>query len=91
VVSENDLQSNSFVVLNPVRDAVTVFNKTGRDGLFDYSLYNSGGQLIMKGNVGMTSNGGAALTLPSQIAAGIYILELRNDKTQFRQKVLVER
>jgi len=91
VVSENDLQSNSFVVLNPVRDAVTVFNKTGRDGLFDYSLYNSGGQLIIKGNVGMTSNGGAALPLPPQTAAGIYILELRNDKTQFRQKVLIER
>ncbi len=91
VVSENDFQSNSFVVLNPVRNAITVFNKTGRDGLFDYSLYNSGGQLIIKGNVGMTSNGGAALPIPPQTATGIYILELRNDKIQFRQKVLVER
>ncbi len=91
VVSENDFQSSSFVVLNPVRNAVTVFNKTGRDGLFYYRLYNSGGQLLLKGNVGMASNGGAALQLPPQTAAGIYILELSNDKTQFRQKVMVER
>lgn len=91
VVSENDLQSNSFVVLNPVRNAVTVFNKTGKDGLFDYRLYNAGGQLIIKGNVGMASNGGAALSLPPQTATGIYILELSNDKIQFRQKILVER
>jgi hypothetical protein len=91
VVSENDFQSSSFVVLNPVRNAVTVFNKTGKDGLFDYRLYNSGGQLILKGNVGMTSNGGAALSLPPQTATGIYIVELSNDKTQFRQKVLVEK
>jgi hypothetical protein len=91
VVSENDFQSNSFVVLNPVRNAVTVFNKTAREGMFNYSLINSGGQLIMKGNISMAGNGGAALPLPPQTAAGIYILELSDDKTQFRQKILVER
>jgi hypothetical protein len=91
VVSETDLLSNSFVVLNPVRSAVTVFNKTGRDGSFEYHLMNAGGQLIMKGNISMSSNGGAVLPLPVQTAAGIYILELSNDKTQFRQKVLVEK
>ncbi len=91
VVSEADLQSGSFVVMNPVRTAITVFNKTGEDGVFDYRLFNSAGQLKLRGNVSMVSNGGAVLSLPAQTAAGIYILELVNEKTQFRQKLLVEK
>lgn len=91
VVSETDLQSTSFVVMNPVRSAITVFNKTGEGGLFDYRLFNSAGQLMIRGNINMADNGGAVLPLPAQTAAGIYILELSNDKTKFRQKVLVEK
>ncbi|MBK7560284.1 MAG: T9SS type A sorting domain-containing protein [Chitinophagaceae bacterium] len=91
VVSETDLQSTSFVVLNPARTAITVFNKTGQEGLFDYRLFNSGGLMVTKGTVNMSSNGGAVLPLPLETASGIYILELRNDKTQFRQKVMVEK
>ena len=91
VVSETDAQSNSFVVINPVRSAITIMNKTGEEGLFNYRLFNSGGQLVLKGNVNMTNNGGASLSLPWQTAAGIYLLELSNEKTQFRQKILVEK
>ncbi|MBC7872677.1 MAG: T9SS type A sorting domain-containing protein [Ferruginibacter sp.] len=91
VVSETVLPANSFVVLNPVRDAITVFNKTGDAGSFDYRLFNSSGQLCLKGNIYMNNNGGTVLPLPSQTAAGIYVLELSNDRTQFRQKILVER
>ncbi len=91
VVSEIDFPSNAFVVLNPVRTAITIVNKTGENGKFNYHLFNSGGQLIISGNLNMAGNGGAILPLPSQIASGVYILELKNDKIQFRQKVLVEK
>ena len=91
VVSEIDLQSTSFIVLNPVRNAITVFNKTNKDGSFIYRLFNSLGQLMVSGNVNMSNNVGVVLPLPPQTAAGIYILELSNDKTQFRQRVLVEK
>lgn len=91
VVSETDVQSGSFMVMNPVRSALTIFNRTGESGVFEYRLFNSGGQLILKSNVSMSSNGGTVLSLPSQIASGIYILELSNAKTQFRQKILVEK
>jgi|CXWL01.1.fsa_nt_gi hypothetical protein len=91
VVSETDLQSTSFVVMNPVRNAITIFNKTGEEGIFNYRLFNSAGQLMIRGNINMADNGGVVLPLPVQTAAGIYILELSNEKTQFRQKVLVEK
>jgi hypothetical protein len=90
-VSESDLRSISFVVLNPARNVITILNKTGEAGSFNYFLYNAGGQLLLKGNTNMGINGGAALPLPANISAGIYMLDLSNGKTQFRQKILVER
>ncbi len=90
-VTENQFSNNSFLVLNPARSVITVFNKSGYDGPFDYRLFNAGGQLILKGNVNMAINGSAVLPLPSQSSAGIYVLELSNNRTQFRQKILVEK
>lgn len=90
-VSENDLKSASFVVLNPARSVITVLNKTGENGPFDYLIYNSVGKLIAKGNTNMGINGGAALPFPAHTAAGIYILEISNDKVHFRQKILLEK
>jgi hypothetical protein len=91
VVSENDLRSTGFVVLNPSRSVITILNKSGEEGPFNYFLYNAGGQLILNGIVSMGNNSGAALTLAQVTTAGIYVLELRNEKIQFRQKILVER
>ena len=91
VVSETDVQANSFVVLNPARNAITILNKTGEDGVFDYRLFNSAGQLMLRGNVTMTNNAATVLPLPSHTASGIYILEMSNENIKFRQRVLVER
>lgn len=90
-VSEYDLRSSTFVVLNPARSVITIINKSGNDGSFDYFLYNTAGQLLVKGSTNMGTNGGAALPIPPHTPAGIYVLELSNDKIQFRQKILIER
>jgi hypothetical protein len=90
-VTENQFSNNSFLVLNPARSVITVFNKSGYDGLFDYRLFNAGGQLVLKGSVNMAINGSAVLPLPQQSAAGIYVLDLSNSRTRFLQKILVER
>ena len=90
-VSENDLHSTNFVVLNPARSFITILNKSGEHGPFDYFLFNAGGQLLLKGNTSMEINGGVALPLPPYLTAGIYVLDLSNEKIQFRQKILVER
>ncbi|MEO7393963.1 MAG: hypothetical protein ABIU11_03415 [Chitinophagaceae bacterium] len=90
-LTENQFQSNSFVVLNPVRSVIMVINKSNFDGLFNYRLLNAGGQLIMGGNVNMGINGSAVMPFPVQMSAGLYKLELSNGRIQFRQKVLVEK
>jgi len=90
VVSEREIQSSSFVIINPVRNAITVFNKTGKEGVFDYRLLNSAGQQVLNGRVNMAVNGGAVIPIPGT-AAGIYLLELSKEKIVFIQKLLVEK
>lgn len=91
VVSDNSITGGSFVVINPVRTALTIINRTGREGQFGYSLYNMTGQQIINGTISMTASGGAVLPLPAQIAKGLYILELKNADTKFSQKILIDR
>lgn len=91
IVSENDNISSLFAVLNPVQTALTIINKTGREGLFEYRFFNAAGQLVMQGAVNMGVNGGTLLPLPPKTAAGLYVLELKNGTTIFRTKVIVEK
>ncbi|HKB43673.1 MAG TPA: T9SS type A sorting domain-containing protein, partial [Chitinophagaceae bacterium] len=72
-------------------NAITIFNKTGHDGMFDYKLFNAAGQQLLNGKINMVINGGAVLPLPAQAATGIYLLELSNEKLAFRQKLLIEK
>lgn len=90
-VTEGQFQQNSFFIINPVQSAITLINKSGFDGLFEYRLYDAGGKLVLKGNVNIGVNGHAVLPLPVQSAVGIYYLELSNNRTHFRQKILVEK
>lgn len=89
-VMESDINNQRFIVLNPVRTAITVFNKTMQEGPFDYALYTAAGQLILKGTVNMGSNGSAVLPLPPQTAGGLYILDISNQNVKFKQKILVQ-
>lgn len=91
ILSETDLQPGSFLVTNPNRTSITIINKTGYDGNFDYRLFSSSGQLILKGKLSMSNNSGSVLPVSSYTASGIYVLELSNDKTIFRQQLLLEK
>jgi hypothetical protein len=90
-VSEREIQSSSFIVLNPVHNAITIFNKTGRDGIFDYKLFNAAGLQLLNGKINIAMNGGTVLPVPGQTASGMYLLELSNEKLVFRQKLLIEK
>lgn len=89
-MTESVTPGSSFVVLNPVQTAITIFNKTAPAGLYDYYLLNAAGQLLQKGVVNMGMNGGSIIRLPLQIAQGIYTLELRKDQSRFSQQLLVQ-
>lgn len=90
-LSDNEFVSSDFIVLNPARYAITIFNKTMEDGIFGYKLVNTVGQTVLQGNLSFESNGNAVIQLPSQIASGSYHLELKNKNIQFIRQVLVER
>ena len=90
-VTENNINVSGFAALNPVRNAITLFNKTTENGHFNYLLFNSAGQLTMKGTVSMEVNGIAVLPLPANTSAGIYILELSNKNIHYTQKLFVEK
>ncbi|MBI5858727.1 MAG: T9SS type A sorting domain-containing protein [Sphingobacteriales bacterium] len=90
-VSEYDDLTGSFVVLNPAHDGITILNRSGKSGVYDYKVYSPAGQLIISGKVNMENNGGAWLPLPASIAAGIYTLDIQNAETRFRQQILIEK
>lgn len=91
IVYENDIINSGFSVLNPARNFITILNKSMAEGVYNYRLYNAGGQMVASGTLSMSAGGGAALPLPLSISAGTYFIDLSNDRTQFRQKVLIEK
>ncbi len=91
VVSETDASGGGFLVINPVRTHITILNRTGREGRFNYRLYNLAGQQVLEGTATMTASGGTVLTVPGQTANGLYILELTNAEVKFSQKILIGR
>lgn len=83
--SENEERTDKLI--NSLRVGV-LFQGPKTEILFSN---NAAGLILLKGNTHMGINGGVALPLPPHTSAGIYVLELSNDKVQFRQKILVEK
>lgn len=90
-VTESTRDIPAFVVLNPVQTAITVFNKSSTGGMYGYRVYNSSGQLVLKGDISLGNNAAGIIRLPLQIPYGIYTLELVNEKTRFTQHLLIEK
>ncbi len=91
IVSETATPTGAFVVISPVRGVINILNKTGHGGEFRYSVTNSAAQVIIKGIVSMKGNGGAMLLLPKSITGGIYVLNISDDITRFRRRILIEK
>lgn len=92
VVSEYDFTTGIFSVINPVINGnITVLNKTGTAGSFDYRIFNNAGQLIVSGKTTMDINAGTILPLPVTISSGVYLLDIQNSEFKFRQKILVQK
>jgi len=90
VVSENNRSLSGIIVLNPAHNNITILNRTGKEGLFGYRLFNAGGQLLSTGNVSMSINGGTVLPVPAAAATGTYVLELSYGSARFRQKIVIQ-
>lgn len=89
-LTEGVADAGSFMIPNPVKDAVTVISHAGPSGEFAYSIYNAGGQNVQKGMITIVQNGQVKFPLTGSISNGIYTLELKNATTTFRQQILVK-
>lgn len=88
-VTEKGLAGPAFIVVNPVQSAITVFRSAAPAGMYNYQLFNSGGQLIQKGIINFNNTNGSLVQLPAAISKGIYTLELVNGQSSFTDKLLI--
>ena len=82
--------NNSFEVFpNPIKDQININNKSELTGKYSISLMDISGRMVFERQ--QTISAGQNIISIPQIAKGIYLLELKNDKgTQFSQKVVKE-
>jgi hypothetical protein len=90
-ISALDIQSTGFYVPNPARGGITVLNKTGREGVYEYRLIQTNGSVMLAGRMYMQANGTAHIQVDPQIAHGLYILEITGNDIRFHQKILVDK
>ncbi len=91
IFSDKISDTKGFIVANPARQHITVFNKTGQPGMVEYNLITTSGQQVMQGNIYMNANAGALIDLPGHIPVGVYVLNLRKGTLKFSQKIIVEK
>lgn len=89
VVTERSEEGGLYVINNPVYQFIHISTGSVNAGNYEYSLINTGGQLMQKGN--MTANAGAVSTIPlaAAITPGIYVLDVKNNTHRLTQKIVV--
>ncbi len=89
VVTERSEEGGLYVINNPVYQFIHISTGSVNAGNYEYSLINTGGQLMQKGNI--TANAGAVSTIPlaAAITPGIYVLDVKNNTHRLTQKIVV--
>lgn len=91
LVSEQSANGPAFLVQNPVQTAITVYNKTAPAGVYEYRLFSTNGQQVVRGVVSLSGNGACIIRLPMMIPHGIYTLDLQSSQIHYSQQILVEK
>lgn len=89
VVSDRSKEGGLYVINNPVYQFIHISTGSAYAGSYEYSLINTAGQLVQKGN--MMANTGAVSTIPlaAAITPGIYVLDIKNNTHRLTQKIVV--
>jgi hypothetical protein len=87
-IYENDIPS--FTVLNPVRNNLFILGNYNKEIIFNIKLFNASGQLALKRSVVVPAHG--SITVPvTELPAGIYWLEISNEKDIHKQQIVVQK
>jgi hypothetical protein len=82
--------SQLTLLTNPVHDRITLIAGSTLDGLFSYTIAAANGQLIQQGKLQIQNGGSYQLELKGTLSAGIYTLNVNNERESFRYKLIVQ-
>jgi len=89
-VSENDNSRSLYVISNPVDASIDLYASASAKGLYNYSITNTGGQVMQSGILDIKNAGAYSIYLKPFIAAGAYILVVQNETNKL-QKIIIKK
>jgi hypothetical protein len=91
IVSVTDAPANQamYVLNNPAHGSIHLFAPQSYKGSSDYSITNSGGQIIQKGTIKLNGAGNVFIQLNPGISHGVYILHVKNGKEHFMERLVL--
>ncbi|MBK7124178.1 MAG: hypothetical protein IPH68_16200 [Chitinophagaceae bacterium] len=87
-VSANSNTKLFYVITNPVDDMIQVYANTAVKGTYNYTIANTGGQVMQSGILDIEYTGVYAIPLRSVLATGAYILVLQNEDNRLQRMVI---
>ena len=89
-IKENPLNKDLKLVINPAHEKLVLSASVLLNGSFDYQIKTINGGLIKQGILLIQNGGIYTIPLPSNITAGVYLLEVKNRKAKFNYRVVIK-
>lgn len=79
-----------YVLNNPAQGSIHVYAPESFKGECDYYISSTTGQLIQKGMLPVKGAGTVSIKLNAKVSQGVYILQINNNKLQFKERILIK-
>jgi hypothetical protein len=89
-VSENNNAASFLVLNNPAHEAIYLSCSVSYKGMYQYELFNTGGQLIQSGTLNMNGVDIVTIPLAMKTVPGIYLLNIRNEARRFAKRIMIK-
>lgn len=87
-VSANATDRSFYVITNPVNTSIDIYASAAMKGLYNFSITNTGGQVIQYGTLDINNPGTYSIYLRPGIIAGAYILVVQNETNRLQQMII---
>lgn len=89
-VYERSFMSSEIKILNPAKDHIVIRSRNDNERPTKFILYKENGQVVISGIVNLKAGMDNSINLPGTVAKGYYILQLKGEKINNTQKILVQ-
>lgn len=79
-----------YVLNNPAQGSIRLYAPESYRGRCEYYITSTSGQLIQKGTMQVNGAGNVSIKLQAAVTQGVYILQVRKDKLQFKERILIQ-